>query len=78
MKTKETKYYIICVVIFLIAIGISAIARHQPQPIPGDFSSHEAGVQVLFGGAFSLCIQAIFIITLVRMRRLMQDWTKKQ
>jgi hypothetical protein len=69
---KETKYHIICVAIFLIAIGISAIARHQPQPLPGDISSHEAAVQVWLGGAFSLCIQAIFIITFVRMRKLMQ------
>jgi hypothetical protein len=69
---QETKYHIICIAIFLIAIGISEIARHQPQPLPGDFSSHEAGIQVLLGGAFSLCIQAIFIIVFVRMRRLLQ------
>ncbi|MEI6773347.1 MAG: hypothetical protein WCL18_00485 [bacterium] len=73
MKTKETKYYIICIAIFLIAIGISTIARHAPQPLPGEFlTSHESGFQVQMGGLFSLCLQAIFIIVLVRMRRLLQ------
>jgi len=64
---KEIKYQILCVVIFLVAIGISIIARNAPQPLPVDFLHSEAsGFQVLMGGTFSLCIQSIFIIAYIR------------
>ena len=73
---KELKYQIICVVVFLIAIGISIIARHGQQPLPGDFSSDAAGFQVTMGALFGLCLNVIFLVAGLRMYRLAQQRTE--
>jgi len=69
-KNKEIKYYVLCIVIFLIAIAISVIARNAPTgPFP---TSPEAGFQVKMGAYFGLCLDAIIVIVVVRMGKLMQ------